>query len=99
MLGSDSESGRRLYDGLGSSIGEQYSVGRIIILHGQITVREYVDRLCNKMHPTMQTLFSSNYTVFQDSSAIIHTAEPFSPGLKSMKVNFSIIPGQHNHQI
>jgi hypothetical protein len=28
-----------------------------------------------------------------------HTTYIYKGGLKSMKVNFSILPGQHNHQI
>jgi hypothetical protein len=31
--------------------------------------------------------------------APITQLELFSHGLKSMKVNFNIFPGQHNHQI
>jgi hypothetical protein len=51
-----------------------YSVGPIITLHGQITVREYVDRLGNQVHPMIQT-FSNNDAVFQDGNTPIHTAE------------------------
>jgi hypothetical protein len=50
-----------------------YSVGRIITPHGQITAREYVDRLCNQMHPMIQMLFPNNDAVFQDDNAHIHT--------------------------
>jgi hypothetical protein len=57
-----------------------------------------VDRLGNQVHPVIQMLFP-NDAIFQDDSAPIHTAELFSHGLKSMKVNFIIFPGQHNHQI
>jgi hypothetical protein len=38
-------------EGLGSSIMVQYSVGPIIVLHGRITAREYVDRLGNQVRP------------------------------------------------
>jgi hypothetical protein len=51
-----------------------YSVGPIITLHGQITAREYMDRLGNQVHPMIQRLFSNNDAVFQDDSAPIHTA-------------------------
>jgi hypothetical protein len=50
-----------------------YSVGPIIILHGQITASEYVYRLGNQVHPTIQT-FPNNGAVFQDNNAPIHTA-------------------------
>jgi hypothetical protein len=72
----------------------QYSVSLIIILHGQITAREYVNRLGNHVHPMIQTLFPNNDAVFQDDKAPIHTAGTvgLSHGLKSMKVNFNISP-------
>jgi hypothetical protein len=77
----------------------QYSVGSIINLHSPITAREYVDRLGNQVHAMIQTLFPNNDAVFQDDSASIHTAGTLLHGLKSMKANFSILPGRHNHQI
>jgi hypothetical protein len=49
-----------------------YSVGPIITLHGQITAREYMDRLGNQVHPMIQTLFL-NSALYQDDSASIHT--------------------------
>jgi hypothetical protein len=52
----------------------QYSVGPIIILHGQITAREYVEMLGNQVHPMIQTIFPNNNTVLQDDSAPIHAA-------------------------
>jgi hypothetical protein len=52
-----------------------YSVGPIIILHGQITAREYMGRIGNQVHPMIQTLFLKNDAVFQDDNAPIHTAE------------------------
>jgi hypothetical protein len=58
-----------------------------------------VDRLGSQVHPLIQTLFLINETVFQDDSASIHTAGMFRHGLKSMKMNFNIFPGQYNHQI
>jgi hypothetical protein len=82
-------------DGLGSNILVQYSVGSIITLHGRVTAREYMDRLGNQIHPMIQTLFPNN-----DADNVTNTRlELFSHALKSMQVNFSILPGQHNHQI
>jgi hypothetical protein len=54
----------RFFDGFGSNIVVQYSVGPFITLHGRITTREYVDRLGNEMHPMIQTLFPNNDAVF-----------------------------------
>jgi hypothetical protein len=50
-----------------------YTVGPIITLHGQITATQYVDRLGNQVHPTIQTLFL-NDAVFRNNMCI-HTAE------------------------
>jgi hypothetical protein len=55
--------------------------------------------MVNQVHHMIKTLFPNNSAVFQYDSAPIHTAELFSHGLKSMKVNFSIFPGQHSHHI
>jgi hypothetical protein len=74
---------RTFCDGLGSNIMVQYFVGPIITLHGRITVREYMDKLGDQVHPMIQSLFPKNDAVFQEN----------------MKVNFSIFPGHHNHQI
>jgi hypothetical protein len=76
MPGSNSETQERFYDGLGSNIVVQYSVGLIVTLHGQISAREYVDRLGGHVHPVMQTLgvFSKSSADFQDDSVPIHTA-------------------------
>jgi hypothetical protein len=52
----------------------QYSVGPIIILYGQITAREYLDKLGNQVHPMIQTVFPNNDAVFQDDNAPIQTA-------------------------
>jgi hypothetical protein len=47
------------------------------------------------MHHTIQTLFPNN-----DADNVTNTRlELFSHALKSMQVNFNILPGQHNHQI
>jgi hypothetical protein len=86
--------GGRFCDGLGSSVVVQYSVGPIITLHGRITAREYVDRLGNP------DAISKNNAIFPYDNAPINTAVTVQcHGLKSMKVNFNIFPGQHNHQI
>jgi hypothetical protein len=77
----------------------QHSVGPIIAFHDLITAREYVDSFRNRVHRMIQTLFSNNDAVFQDDNAPFTQLELFSPGLKSMKVYFSIFHRQHNHQI
>jgi hypothetical protein len=47
-----------------------------------------------------QTLFPNNDAVFQDDNAPLHTAGNVQSWFEdSMKVNFNIFPGQHNHQI
>jgi hypothetical protein len=51
-----------------------YSVVPIITLHDRTTAREYVDRLGNQLHPTIQTLFLNYDAVFQDNNAHTHTA-------------------------
>jgi hypothetical protein len=99
MPDSNSELRGRFCDGLGSNIVVQNSVGPIIILHSRITTREYVDRLGNRVHPMIQTLFPNNIAVYQYNNAPFTQMELFSHGLKSMNVNFNIFPGQHNHQI
>jgi hypothetical protein len=57
------------------------------------------DRLGNQVHPMIQTLFPNNNAVFQDDNDSFTQLELFRHGLKSMKVNINIFPGQHNHQI
>jgi hypothetical protein len=84
---------------LGSNIVVEYSVGPIITLHGRITAKEYMARLGYQLHPTIQTLFPNNNAVLQDDNAPFTQLELFSHGLKNMKVNFNIFPGQHSHQI
>jgi hypothetical protein len=74
MPGSNSETWGMLCDGLGTSSTVQNSVGPIITLHGQITVREYVGRLGNQVHPMIHMLFPNSNTVFQDNNAPFHTA-------------------------
>jgi hypothetical protein len=64
----------RFCDGLGSNIVVQYSVGLTITLHDLILAKEYVDRLGNQVHPTIQTLCPNSNAVFQDDNVPIHTA-------------------------
>jgi hypothetical protein len=73
MTGFNSEAWGRFCDGFGSSIMVQHFVGPIITFHGQITAKEYMDRLGNQVHPMRQTLFSNSNAVFQDDSDPIHT--------------------------
>jgi hypothetical protein len=47
----------------------------------------------------IQTLFPNNDEVFKEKMPPFTQLELFIHGLKSMTVNFSIFPGQHNHQI
>jgi hypothetical protein len=74
MPGSNSETRGMFYDGLGSNIVVEYSVGPIITLHGQITAREYTRRLGNQVCPMIQTLFPNNAAVYQDDiGPILHS--------------------------
>jgi hypothetical protein len=82
MPGCISETPGRFCDGF------RYSVGPIITFHGQITAR---DRLGNQVHPMIQILFPKM------TMPPFTQLELFKHGLKSMKVNFNIFPGQHNH--
>jgi hypothetical protein len=90
-------------DGLGSVMIwaeiSWYSVGLIITLRGRITARKYMDRLGNQEHLMLQTLIPSYDTLFKIIMPPFTQLELFSHGLKSMKVKFSIFPGQHYHQI
>jgi hypothetical protein len=77
-----------------------YYVGPIITLHGRISALKYVDTSDNQVHPMIQTSLPNNETQFSKTTMPpFLQLELFSHGLKSMKVNFSIFPGQHNHQI
>jgi hypothetical protein len=61
MPGSNSEIRGTFYDSFGSNIMVvQYSVGPIITLHGQITAREYIDRLGNQVHPMIKKLLPNS---------------------------------------
>jgi hypothetical protein len=100
MPGSNSEAIGRFCDGLGRNTIVQYSVGPIITLHGWITAREYLDRLCNQVYPMIQTLFPNSVVQFSKKPMPLFTQlEVFSHGLKNVKVNFNIFPGQHSHHI
>jgi hypothetical protein len=98
-FGSNSETRGSFCDGLGNGIVVKYSVGFITTLHGRITAREYVDRLCNQVH-TIRFYF---ITTIQFSKMItvppFTQLELFNHVLYSMNVNFNIFPGQHNHKI
>jgi hypothetical protein len=61
--GSNSETGGRFCDGLGTNIVVQYSAGPIIVLHGRITAREYVDGPGSHVHSVIQTLFLNNTAI------------------------------------
>jgi hypothetical protein len=77
------------------SIMVQYSVGPIITLHGRITEREHVDRLGDQVLQSRDLdLISEQRCSFPRRQCPHHTA-----GLKSVRVNFTIFPGQRNHQI
>jgi hypothetical protein len=82
----------RFCDGLGSNIVVHYSVD-------PITAREYVERLGNQVHPMIQTLFPNNNGVSKTTMPPFTQLELCSHGLKSMKMDFNIFPGQHSHQI
>jgi hypothetical protein len=85
MPGFNSETQGRFCDGLGSNNVVQYFVGPINTLHSQITAREYVGRLDNKVHPMIQTLYLND--------APIYTAGTVQSQLQEHEEL------QHNHQI
>jgi hypothetical protein len=74
MCGYSSETRERFCEGLGSNIVVQYSVGPINTLNGQISAREYLNWLGDQVYPMIQTLFLKNDAVFQDDTALVHTA-------------------------
>jgi hypothetical protein len=90
MPGSNSETWWTFCCGLGSNTW--YSVGPIITLHGQITAREYMDRLGNQVHPMMQMLLMNNDSVFQDDNALIHTAGTVQLWFEQHKGEFQHFP-------
>jgi len=57
-----------------------------------------MDILGNQMHPMVQILYPNNDAVFQDDSSPIHGTKVFSLGLRSMTMQFNILPGQHSRQ-
>jgi hypothetical protein len=42
-------------------------------MNGQITVSDYVDIVCNQVHPVVQILFPYIAAVFQDDNLNTHT--------------------------
>jgi hypothetical protein len=62
----------------------------------ELLAREYVDRLHNQMPPMIQ-IFLNSAAAFQGDSAPFAQLELFSHSFKNMKVNCSIIHGQHNN--
>jgi hypothetical protein len=99
MLGYSRETWRSFCEGLGSNITVQYSVGHIITLHGRITAREYVDRWGNQVHLMIQTYFQRMMQFSKTTVSQFTQLKLLTHVLKSMEVNFTIFPGQHNHQI
>jgi hypothetical protein len=85
--------------GLGRNIVVQYSFGPIINLRGRITATEYFDELGNQMLSVIQTLFPNNDEGLKTTMHRFTHLQLLSDGLKSMKVNFYIILGHHNHPI
>jgi len=74
-----------------------HSAGPIITMNGRPTASDYVDIVCNQVHPVVQMLFPYSAAVFQDDTS--HTQpEAFSLGCSSMKTHFNFFPGQHNRQ-
>jgi hypothetical protein len=99
MPGSNSETWERFYDGLGNNIVVQCSLDPIITLYGRITVREYMDRLGNQVHPMIKMLFQNNAVFQDDDSAPIHTAGTARSWFEEHEGDFSLFPGLHSHQI
>ena len=75
------------------------SAGPEITLNGWITASDYVGLgiLGNQVHPVVQMFFPNNDAIFQDDSLPIYTSRSVQ-SWRTMKVHFSIFPGQHNHQ-
>jgi hypothetical protein len=76
-----------------------YSAGPIITVSGRITTSDYVDIVCNQVHPTVQMLFPYSDAVFKMTVGTYTQPEVFCLGRSSMKMHFSIFPGQYNRQI
>lgn len=51
-----------------------YSVGPIVTLQGHITAKDYLNVLCDQVHPMVQTLFPKGDAFYQDDKAPVHTA-------------------------
>jgi hypothetical protein len=63
-----------------------------IILYGQITAREYMDKLGNQVHPMIQTSFANNNAAFQDDNAPTHTAETVQSCFEEHEGKFQHFP-------
>jgi hypothetical protein len=74
MPASNSETGGRFCDGLGSNIVVQYFVRSIITLHGRITAKDYVDKMGQSGASHDPKSFPNNDAVFQDENVPIHIA-------------------------
>jgi hypothetical protein len=94
---ADSETRGWFCDGFGSIL-LQYSVGSIITLHGRIaaggTWTGWVIRCI-----TWFTHFRTAVQFSKTTVPIFTQLELFSHSSKNVKVNFSIFPGQHIHQV
>ena len=75
------------------------SPGPIITLNGRITASDYVGVgiLGNQVYPVVQMFFPNNDAIFRDDISPIYTARSVQ-SWRSMKMHFSIFPGQHNCQ-
>jgi hypothetical protein len=77
----------------GQQYNVQYSVGPIIIFHGRITAKEYMNTLAIRCIPWSRRLFWTTMQFYKTTMLQCTQLEVFSHGLKSMKVNFSTFPG------
>jgi hypothetical protein len=58
-----------------------------------------MDRLGKYVCHMIQMLFPNNNAVFQDDSALSHTAGTVQSWFEEHEGELHIFPGQHNHQI
>jgi hypothetical protein len=71
----------------------------VILFTAELQGNMYTGRLGNQVHPMIQTLFMNCDALFQDEISCHFTQlKMFTHGLKSMKVNFNIFPGQQSQQ-
>jgi hypothetical protein len=75
-----------------------YSAGPISTLIGQITASDYMDILGTHIHLMVQMLFPNNNAIFQDDICPYTQLQMFGLGFRSLKMHFSIFPGQHKCQ-